>query len=213
MNPELAKYVKIFLLIIYTVGIAGTFISPALIAPYTPVNLLLTALALLVFGDIQNKRFWLFALFVFLFGILIEIAGVSTGMIFGTYHYGQVLGPQVFQVPLSIGLNWVFLTFATLSIANHFNKNALISSLLGAGLMVGLDLLIEPLASDLDYWYWANGVIPLQNFIAWYIIALFFHLIGRRLHFAKENPMAVLIFGLQILFFISIHLSKYIKHA
>lgn len=213
MNPVLAKYFKAFLLIIYLVGIIGTLVSPASIAPYTPLNLLLTALILIIFGDTRNSSFWLFVVFVFIAGILIEIAGVSTGMIFGTYYYGDVLGPKVYEVPLSIGLNWVFLTLATLSMAEGKKAQFILAALFGAGMMVGLDMLIEPLASSLDYWYWLNETIPIQNYVAWFIIAFLFHLMARKLKFEKENPMAVFIFVLQIVFFLSIHFSKYIKNA
>ena len=34
------------------------------------------------------------------------------------------------------------------------------------------DVIMEPVAMELDYWDWAGGNIPMQNYVAWFIIAL-----------------------------------------
>ena len=43
----------------------------------------------------------------FLWGLLAEIIGVQTGILFGSYAYGETLGLKIFGAPLVIGLNWV----------------------------------------------------------------------------------------------------------
>jgi putative membrane protein len=41
-----------------------------------------------------------------------------------------------------------------------------------AGLLtVAFDWIMEPVAIRLDYWTWAGGDIPLQNYLAWFLIA------------------------------------------
>ena len=39
--------------------------------------------------------------------------------------------------------------------------------------MVLLDIMIEPVAIELDFWQWEGGNIPLQNYLMWFIVALF----------------------------------------
>lgn len=33
------------------------------------------------------------------------------------------------------------------------------------------DWIMEPVAVELDYWSWHNGVIPMRNYVAWFLIA------------------------------------------
>lgn len=203
-------YVKIFIVIIYVVGIIGTLLAPQLFQPLTAPNLILTTFILLIFGDVKNRNFWIFTGFIFLAGLFIEILGVKTGKIFGVYYYGEALGLKFAEVPLTIGLNWIFLSLSSLSISQSITKNKIASSFIGAILMVFLDSLIEPLCSKLDYWYWQNDLIPIQNFIAWFIISFVFNYIGSQIKFNKYNSMAMIIFVLQIAFFICLHLANFL---
>ena len=43
--------------------------------------------------------------------------------------------------------------------------------LLAAALATAFDFLLEPVAVRLDYWRWRDGVIPLQNYVAWFLTA------------------------------------------
>jgi putative membrane protein len=54
----------------------------------------------------------------FLTGILVEIMGVNTGLLFGDYQYGAVLSPRIKQVPWVIGINW-FLVIYCCGISIH----------------------------------------------------------------------------------------------
>jgi putative membrane protein len=97
-----------------------------------------------------------------------------TGTIFGSYHYGETLGFSVADVPLVMGLNWLILIYCTGSMLNHFKLNTILKSISGATILVLLDLLIEQVAIRNDFWHWKNSEIPLQNFIAWWIISFVF---------------------------------------
>ena len=69
-------------------------------------------------------------------------------------------------------------------------------------LMVGLDFLIEPVAISLDFWSWEYDIIPLQNYIGWFVIAFILQLIFLNvLDKAEKNIVAVSLFGWQIMFF------------
>ena len=108
---------------------------------------------------------------VYLIGMIAEIIGTKTGILFGNYSYGNNLGPKIIGVPPLIGINWIVLTFLTATIARRVIHFKWLSIICGALLMVGLDFFIEPIAPIFDFWSWDEGVAPLKNFIHWFIVS------------------------------------------
>jgi putative membrane protein len=145
---------------------------------------------------------------VYISGFVIESIGVNTGLVFGEYMYGKTLGYQIFETPLIIGMNWLFLVYVSSSITERINSGKFISFLLPPVLMVVYDLVLEQVAPDLDMWNWNNEVIPLQNYIAWFVIAFLFVLVFRFFSIKTKNKIAPLIFILQFLFFLSLLIIK-----
>lgn len=204
-------YVKIFLSIIYMVGVLGMYNNPLDFIPLTPYNLALTCLILLAYYPYKEKDFVRYLIFLFTAGFAVEMLGVQTGKIFGSYYYGYALGYKLKHVPVIIGLNWVMLTLATQSIALKFSNKLYISAALGAILMVALDILIEPVASKYQFWHWQNNEIPLQNFVAWFVISFFFQGVGSVMKFEKENKMASFILVLQFIFFALLNIINFLE--
>jgi putative membrane protein len=66
------------------------------------------------------------------------------------------------------------LVFAAHSVTGRLKISSMLRVLLGAILMVMYDILLELITSDLGMWYWKEGVIPLQNFIGWFLVSLIF---------------------------------------
>ena len=93
-------------------------------------------------------------------------------MIFGEYKYGSTLGIKLFEVPLIIGFNWVFVILGSISIARLISNNPFLSAIISAFIALMFDVILEPIAVKLDYWTWAEGMIPIQNYLAWFAIAL-----------------------------------------
>jgi len=212
------KYRKITFIVIILMYLAGTIglLIPAT-QPYfkiaSSLNLWVSLILLLLFYQNFNKSFIFTTIFIFLAGFFIEVVGVHTGIIFGKYWYGQTLGTQLFDVPLVIGANWLLLIYCSAtSVQNIFsgikNKSfftsTFIQSVIAAGLLVLLDILIEPVAIRLDFWHWQSVQIPTQNFQAWFLIALTFNYIFLKAKFLKTNSLAYLLLFLQFFFFISI---------
>ncbi|MDC1230112.1 carotenoid biosynthesis protein, partial [bacterium] len=54
--------------------------------------------------------------------------------------------------------------------------NSVISAVLGASLMTGLDVILEVSAPRFDFWEFENGIIPIQNYIGWFVTAFIAHL-------------------------------------
>ena len=147
----------------------------------TPMNLLLGLLLLYWnFPPKNGLRSWIIWLIVYLIGMLVELIGVNTGMLFGTYHYGGNLGTKFFGVPFLIGINWVVLTFLTASIAKRYVPNKWLAILCGSILMVALDFFIEPTAPIFDFWQWGGGAAPIRNFVDWFIVSFLLQIIVRK---------------------------------
>ena len=192
------------LVVVYIVGVIGiTYNVDERFVLLTPINLLLSLGLVFWTHPSEYSPLWKLATISFITGILVEIAGVQTGLIFGDYQYGPVLGPKIWGTPLMIGVNWAMLVYCAGSAVNHFipDVNIWIKAAFGAMLMTLLDVLIEPVAMNLNFWNWEENIIPLQNYIAWFFVALpllaaYFKLLGK-----TSNKVAILLFILQFLFF------------
>ena len=199
----------IVLLILHSVGVVG-YLTPAL-NPYflamTPLNLLIAGSLIVYFQYWGNlRRLWVPAL-VFFIGLLAEIVGVRYGFLFGSYHYGQTLGPKVLEVPWIIGFNWLQLGFAFAAFTTHYiTRNKIISVLLAASLMVMLDFLIEPVAITYDYWSWENGSVPIMNYIGWLIVAIIVQTIIQQEDLNGLKKLSLMVIVAQLIFFVVLNI-------
>ena len=167
----------------------------------TPLNLLLSGVYLVINHKKINARFVLFFALAFTIGFSIEVIGVKTGLIFGAYSYGDVLGIKVLDVPLVIGLNWFLLVYATSCVAEYLVKKIWLKVIVAAALMTLLDVLIEPIAIRLDFWTWEQASVPMLNYIAWFFISALVIAIHYGLKTNQRNGAGVVLFGLQVIFF------------
>ena len=188
----------------YLAGIVGLLLPTTLpwFKALTPFNLILSAAILFSFHTHWNRPFLLFCVVSYLTGFFVEVAGVATGFIFGQYTYGPTLGFKVLEVPLIIGLNWLMLIYSTGSICSKIPAHPALKAFLASSLMVILDLFIEPVAVAYDFWNWEGGMIPLQNYVAWFTVSFALHLLFYLLPFRKLNPAAKYLYLLQLVFFI-----------
>ncbi|MBD3187047.1 carotenoid biosynthesis protein [Candidatus Bathyarchaeota archaeon] len=174
---KIEKIILLNAIIFYTVGIIGHLVPLMLpfmikVTPYTIIiwGAIITIPAL----DQGGKRMVIWAGITYLATFLIEALGVATGAIFGPYAYGSTLGFQVLEVPLVIGFNWMLIILGiTLEIKRKIH-NPIHAALITAILVTFLDAIIEPVAMHHDYWNWLVPGIPVQNFIAWFIISFLF---------------------------------------
>ena len=192
------------ILILYCVGIIGLALPGwrSFFVQLTPITLLISTFLLFYFHKDWNKAFIFFITVTYLLGFGIEAFGVATGSIFGEYAYSAVLGPKVADTPLIIGINWLILIYATGTIISPFHWPKLIKALAGAALMVMLDLVMEPVAISLNFWKWPGDIVPLTNYMAWFIISFLLLLGFHYLPFKKGNKFALFIYLVQFGFFI-----------
>jgi putative membrane protein len=190
------------------VGVVGLFSDyQDLFLLLTPLNLLLS-LGLFVWANNDfSIQFYKVTAILFALGFLVEVIGVSTGVLFGEYTYGATLGYKLFETPLMIGVNWILLSLASFGVSSFFLKKQLPIILLSSLLMVLMDVLIEPIAISLDFWTWALGDIPLQNYVMWFFVSFIMNAI---MSFNRLKIDYRISFGLllsQILFFTLLSLS------
>lgn len=210
-SANFQRTIFIILPLMHLAGFLGLqiAISQPLFKALVPFHLLSSLILLLLFHLEWNRSAVFFCFIAYLTGFFVEVLGVHTGMIFGQYHYGATLGWKVLGVPLIIGTNWLTLIYAIGIIANKWHHSKWVKALLAAGVVVGIDVLIEPVAVRLDFWSWAGGSIPFQNYVAWYVVAFGLLWLFYQLTFPKQNRLAGLFLICQILFF-SAHNLTYI---
>lgn len=194
----------IYLSIIYLVGIVGILlpIHPEFIR-LTPLNLLVSLGTVLLFHP-QWSRSTIIALSaLFVLGFFAEVFGVNTGLLFGTYHYEEVLGWKIWGTPLMLGVNWMLLGYCCGATVNQFlpllkwwQKGPI-----AAALMVFLDLFIEPVAIEYNFWEWPGNVVPLQNYLGWYLVSLPLLSLFAYLQGQIRNKVAIALLLMQLIFF------------
>ena len=139
---------------------------------FTPINLFISFVLLFVNQKQLESKELKSAFLIFFIGMVSEILGVNYGLIFGDYVYLDNLGVKILGVPVLIGVNWIILTFITGSLSSFIFKNKYVSILMGAILMIGLDLLIEPVAPLLGFWIFDLQKVPSQNYLGWFVIGM-----------------------------------------
>jgi len=171
-------------------------------ASRTGLNLVIMFIALIAFYPLDSIKKWgLFFLFGFL-GILVEYLGVTFGLFFGDYAYGNNFGPKILGVPLLIGVNWAMLTFICGSVANKLSDSVFLKSLLGTFMMLLLDLFMEKVAPIFDFWEFTGGYAPIDNYIAWGVISFIFHLIFHLFKVKGNFLISFHLYMVQLVFFI-----------
>lgn len=202
MNKQQINYLRFFLFFFYLIGAGGMLVpqTQSLFKSLTPYALMMSTLALLIFHQSYSfKAIGVFVVIV-LAGFTVEVVGVNTGLIFGNYTYGPTLGFQWMNTPLLIGINWLLLTYSSGAIAGQLKMNRYLQAILATGLMLGYDFLLEPVAMKTGMWSWNSPGIPLQNYIAWGVIALLFQLFIIQTKITLKNKIAVAIYGSQIMY-------------
>ncbi len=193
----------ILLVIVYLVGLIGISLPSLrpLFLPLTPLNLLLTLVVFYKVNKDFSGRFLLLSLLVFSIGFSVEAIGVATGVLFGSYSYGSTFGAKVFETPIMIGVNWLFLALSSFGIVRYFSSKKFTQIIVPAILMTGLDYLVEPVAMKLGFWGWENDIIPIQNYLMWFCVSLVIHGIITFISPKIHPKISFVIFGVQVVFF------------
>jgi putative membrane protein len=126
----------------------------------------------LTFHEKWGKKPIFIFILTYILCLLIEMIGVNTGKIFGSYQYGEGLGLKLFETPLLIGLNWVMLSYCSTTVAQRWFKQPLIQIISSSLFLLGYDLIMETVAPTMDMWQFQDFKIPVQNYVVWFLVAL-----------------------------------------
>lgn len=198
-----ATEVRKFLIIFYLVGIVGFAIpqSKNVFIQLIPLALLLNFGLLLYFHRPQKIINYVLMLGIAVSGFFVEVIGVQSGLVFGSYTYGTALGPKFMATPLLIGVNWLLLTYSVAIFLNQRIKIKWLIPFLGATLVTFFDVIMEPVAIYTGMWHWSQSYIPLQNYLAWFGLSVIFISIFIIFNRENSNKLAQPIFFLQLIFF------------
>lgn len=201
------RVVKIIIVVWYLVGIAGFLIHPLrpLFQQLTPFGMVTEVILLLYFQEPKNLKNWLFFAGIAIAGFAAELFGVNTQRLFGAYSYGGTLGLKLWKTPLIIGVNWLVLIYCIAALAKSLRDNWYFP-LIGAAVMVAFDWLMEPVAIATGMWNWGGQDIPLKNYTDWFLISGFLFLMIRILKIEINNRIAVVLFTMQLVFFLTLNL-------
>jgi putative membrane protein len=156
--------------------------------------------------------------------MITEMIGVNTGLLFGNYTYGSVMGFKIGGVPLLIGLYWFIVIYCCIVIMEQMHQwvkakyEALDQPVMsekwehisivvdGAMMAAFFDWLMEPAAVKLGFWFWHSVSIPLYNYFCWFMIASLLIVAARKISIPKRNDFAVHLLIIQTLFFLTLRI-------
>ena len=167
--------------------------------------LFLTFLILLDSLPQKGSKTILSILTIFLIGFLAEWLGVKYGFFFGDYSYGPNLGMKLDNVPIIIGINWVILSLAARGVVQRFFKLSILKIIIPSLLMVGLDILLEPIAPQLGYWSFDLMVAPPSNYRGWFLLSILIQSVLEFVDFRTHFKTSLHILSIQFFFFWSLY--------
>jgi putative membrane protein len=200
-------------ILFHVIGLAGLlFFNKSFFLQFTPGNLLLMLVLLVWTQTDKNRSFFLFLIGCFLVGLGVEILGVRTGIIFGQYRYGAVMGYRLWDTPLILGVNWFIVVYCSGMSVFMLGRGVRVPAIQviagGAFLATVYDWQMEPVAVKLGYWRWGgDGTIPLYNYLCWFLISGLLLFVFQGAKFKKQNRFAVNLMLIQLLFFLVLRLS------
>ncbi len=197
------RWVRIVLLILYTVGAVGMLLptTKEWFVQLSALNLFISFLGLILSRKSQQLSFLLFLGIAFIIGVTVELIGVHTSYLFGHYYYGSNLGVKWNGIPLIIGANWGIMVVTSAAVIRRFELNKHVELMMASVLMVLFDYILEPVAMKLDYWHWSKGTIPVYNFVCWFGVSLLLQWIYQRMKLPEVNKVAESLFLIMFIFF------------
>ena len=194
----------------YLVGLAGHIVGPT-----RPLILRISPYFLLVFGGLalapaareRRPGLWIWAAGTLVVSFTVEAVGTATGVPFGPYTYGTVLGVHLLRVPVVIALNWVIVILGAVILSRRITSHPLTAALIAGAAATLFDFIMEPVAVALSYWTWHAPSIPIQNYAAWFGIAFAAALLYNLSGATVKSRLPMYYLGIQSVFFLVLRLT------
>jgi putative membrane protein len=147
------------------------------------------------------KRTGLFFATAAVVSYLLEEAGVRTGLVYGPYHYSDLLGPKLGDVPVLIPLAWFMMIYPSWVVAKVLMRGVdtrlaagiAALALIAAMVMTAWDTVMDPGMAAAGNWVWEQGGayfgVPLRNYFGW-LLTTFLVYCGAGLIWRGSRPAA-----------------------
>lgn len=124
----------------------------------------------------RSITLWGITFLIWLGGMGVEWLGIHTGWPFGEYSYSKILGNHLAEVPVTMGFAWiaVVLNAVLLDTAQQGRYYKLLRALKVGCWIVIMDLVLDPVAFDRNFWSWEGDGgfygVPVTNYVSWFVI-------------------------------------------
>lgn len=186
------------LILFHGIGI-GLFLYLTKAPEMSFLTILMSAILVLIAESNRRNSLSIFLL-IFVLGYLIELIGVQTSWLFGSYAYQPAMGPVLFGTPLVIGATWYAVVAGACAVVFELKTKRFLKALIAGTLCVGMDFLIEQVATNYGLWAWENGTIPVYNYVCWFAFGTLFSYIYLRWTF-NLNTTARYLYVIWLVFF------------
>jgi putative membrane protein len=200
MSKRIALWLSVVCLAIFAYPVARVTLTPLIALPALPNATPIVTVSLLLFSLLHGyitlgapNTLIFFAISAIVSWTLEEV-GVRTGLVYGPYHYSDMLGAKLGEVPLLIPLAWFMMIYPSFVLANLIvdrrptsrrgsPRHVLALSLVSAIVMTAWDLPMDPQMSGAGNWIWERGGayfgVPLHNFAGWLLTTFIVYLLFR----------------------------------
>ncbi|WP_263355893.1 carotenoid biosynthesis protein [Acidicapsa ligni] len=119
-----------------------------------------------------------------------EEFGVRSGVIYGSYHYGESLGAKLGDVPVLIPLAWFMMIYPSWMVGRALLRGIDTRTVTGitalaavsAFVMTGWDMVMDPGMAKDGNWVWEKGGayfgVPRHNYLGWLATTFIVYLIA-----------------------------------
>jgi putative membrane protein len=146
---------------------------------------------------------------------LMEEIGVRTGLIFGAYHYNDLLGVKLGHVPILIPLAWFMMIYPAWTVARAILRGIDLETprgltahaVLAALVITAWDVVMDPPMAAAHNWVWEQGGayfgVPRRNYLGWLLTTFLVYWIAgwfsrrtpARSHAAIPQPSSPVLFN------------------
>ncbi len=144
------------------------------------------------------KRMAIFFALAAVLSFTLEEIGVRTGLVYGPYHYSDMLGIKLGHVPVLIPLAWFMMIYPSWLVALALMRGletrtpaaAISRAWIAAMVMTAWDTVMDPGMAASGNWVWERGGpyfgVPLQNYGGW-LLTTFLVYLGAGLLWPRER--------------------------